>query len=190
MEKNLTKIHRLSQKKEEENWKFRSFLKGCDYEKIDLIVQKLYQQISSQIDCKICANCCKESQPILSKNDIETFSKGLGISSSQLKEQYLQNSEELVEESVEYIEKLEMNVSRCTQGFEFNSIPCPFLKDNLCTNYACRPKDCVSYPHLHKEHFLHRLTGVIENYSICPIVFNVYEALKNEVWHWEEENDV
>jgi hypothetical protein len=171
METNLTKINELSKERENENWKFRSFLKGCDFEKIDLIVQRLYQQISSQIDCKTCANCCKETQPVLSQKDIETFSKGLRISSVQLKERYLQNSEEFVEE------------------FEFNKNPCPFLKDNLCTNYAFRPKDCVSYPHLHKEYFLHRLMKVIENYSICPIVFNVYEALKGEVWHWDDEND-
>ncbi len=24
--------------------------------------------------------------------------------------------------------------------------------------------------------------SVIENYSICPIVFNVYERLKTEIW--------
>lgn len=24
---------------------------------------------------------------------------------------------------------------------------------------------------------------VIENYSICPIVFNVYEYLKDEIWY-------
>ncbi len=32
----------------------------------------------------------------------------------------------------------------------------------------------------HKEEFASRLIGVINNYSICPIVFNVYEALKNK----------
>ena len=47
--------------------------------------------------------------------------------------------------------------------------------------YAHRPKDCHSYPHLHKKEFVFRLWGVVENCSICPIVFNVYEQLKDEL---------
>jgi Fe-S-cluster containining protein len=67
--------------------------------------------------------------------------------------------------------------------YEFRSIPCPFLKDNKCINYEYRPKDCQSYPHLQKEDFVFRLWGVIDNYSICPIVFNVFEILKKELWN-------
>jgi len=37
METDLNKIRKLSKEKEDENWEFRSFLKGCDIseEKID-----------------------------------------------------------------------------------------------------------------------------------------------------------
>ena len=34
-----------------------------------------------------------------------------------------------------------------------------------------------------EEEFVFRLIGVIENYEVCPIVFNVYEQLKDELWH-------
>jgi hypothetical protein len=27
------------------------------------------------------------------------------------------------------------------------------------------------------------LWEVVENYSLCPLVFNVYEYLKRELWH-------
>jgi len=27
------------------------------------------------------------------------------------------------------------------------------------------------------------LIGVVQNYDVCPIVFNVYEQLKAELWH-------
>jgi hypothetical protein len=27
------------------------------------------------------------------------------------------------------------------------------------------------------------LLAVVENYSVCPIVFNVYENLKEALWH-------
>ncbi|MCP4349142.1 MAG: YkgJ family cysteine cluster protein [Desulfobacterales bacterium] len=160
METDLNRIRKLSETRKDENWKFRSFLKGHDEpDKLDVIVQKLYQQISSEIDCKTCANCCREVQPVLSREDIERFSEGLGMSVSKFENQHL------------------------TEKFVFNQEPCPFLRNNLCENYDCRPEDCISYPHLHKEDFIFRLIGVIGNYSVCPIVFNVYECLKAEVWH-------
>ncbi|MCD6223504.1 MAG: YkgJ family cysteine cluster protein [Deltaproteobacteria bacterium] len=40
------------------------------------------------------------------------------------------------------------------EKFVFNKKPCPFLKDNLCSHYTYRPKDCISYPHLHKSGFI------------------------------------
>lgn len=42
-------------------------------------------------------------------------------------------------------------------------------------------ENCISYPHLHKKDFTSRLIGVIENCSVCPIVFNVYERLKERI---------
>ena len=166
METNLKKIKRLARQREDENWEFRAFLKGYDMpvEEWDEIVHELYQQAASAIDCTTCANCCKEAQPVLPREDIERFSKGVGISTVQFKEQYLVEDDDL-------------------EGFTFKKKPCPFLKEKLCSHYACRPEDCRSYPHLHKKDFVFRLMEVVENYSVCPIVFNVYEALKKRLWH-------
>jgi Fe-S-cluster containining protein len=74
--------------------------------------------------------------------------------------------------------------------FIFKKPPCPFLADNLCSNYEFRPKDCKSFPHLQKKDFVFRLWSVVENCSICPIVFNVYEYLKDRLWRddYSEEN--
>lgn len=79
MEIDLKRIRQLSKKKEDENWEFRSFLKGCDIpaKKIDSIVHKLYRRVSAEIDCKARANCCKEVRPVLSQADIKKFCKGL-----------------------------------------------------------------------------------------------------------------
>jgi uncharacterized protein len=60
----------------------------------------------------------------------------------------------------------------------FKNSPCPFLENKKCTVYNQRPTDCKSYPHLQKKNFTTRLLGVMDNYSICPIVFNVFEDLK------------
>jgi uncharacterized protein len=167
----LVKIEKLAKKKADENWQFRAFLKGTaiPFEKIDAIVHRLNQEVSAQIDCTTCANCCKTISPTLDEEDIVTFAKGLGISSEQLKNQYLIEDKE---------------------GFAFNAKPCPFLVDNKCSNYDHRPKACASYPHLHKDDFVFRTIGVINNCSVCPIVFNVVERLKDEVWHDDELDEI
>jgi len=169
METNIGKIKEISEEKAEENWAFRAYLKECDIatEEIDAIVHRLYKEISAKIDCKACANCCKEITPVLDEEDIEELSGELGISNAEFKEEYLVKDEE---------------------GFKFKMKPCPFLKDNSCLLHAYRPKDCRSYPHLHKEGFVFRLMNVIANCSVCPIVFNVYDALKEELWHKETLN--
>lgn len=161
-ETNLIRIKALSLEKEQENWDFRAFLKeNCSSKKLDSIVHKLNQEITSAIDCTACGNCCTKILPVLDQEDIKRFARGLGISPKELREQYVVKKEE---------------------DTTFCQTPCPFLRDKKCTNYAERPKDCRSYPHLHKVDMRSRLMGVVENYGICPIVFNVYEALKQELW--------
>jgi len=162
--KEIDNIKKLSEEKSDENWKFRTFLKGCDEKKIDRIVHRLYREISSEIDCNACANCCREISPVLKEKDIKRLSRGLKISDDLFEKKYLIKREN----NEEYI---------------FNKKPCPFLSGNLCSAYLYRPDDCRLYPHLHKKDFIFRLIDVIDNCSVCPIVFNVYERLKDEVRH-------
>ena len=166
METDVKKIKKLSEEKEDENLKFRTFLKigGISSRRVDSIVHRLYREISSQIDCEACANCCRDAQPVLDQEDIERLSTGLGISITQFRDQYLVKDEE-------------------ARKYRFSKTPCPFLKDNACSCYAHRPANCISYPHLHKKDFTSRTINVICNCSVCPIVYNVYEGLKREVWH-------
>ena len=166
IEIDLEKIKLIGRQKEDENWKFRSYLKGLDIEEeeLDKIVHEINDDVTSQIDCTKCANCCKVFDPILDTEDVAKFSEGLNMKVDEFKNAYLIESKE------------EMDC------YNFNKVPCPILKDNKCTNYSNRPKVCESYPHLHKEEFWTRLMGVVQNYSICPIVFNVYEQLKRELW--------
>ena len=144
LETDLNKIKKLSEKNDRENWNFRSFLKGYDaaIEEMDAIVHELYQKISSEIDCTLCANCCKEVQPLLDLEDIKKCCEGLKVSASQFKKKYLKSDKE--------------------EGkFVFKEKPCPFLKNNLCSIYPHRPKDCESFPHMHKKEFFFRLWGVV-----------------------------
>jgi Fe-S-cluster containining protein len=174
VETNLETIKLMGEQKEDENWKFRAYLKGLDIEieELDKIVHEINDEVTSQIDCTKCANCCKVFDPILDEEDIVKFSSNLKTSIEEFKSAYLVLSKD---------EK---------DKYKFNTVPCPFLKDNKCTNYTNRPKVCESYPHLHKEEFIRRLMGVIDNYSICPIVFNVYERLKKELWRRDWRNSL
>ena len=162
IELELATIKEMSLAREDENWEFRAYLKWHDPPGLDALVQQLYEEISTQIDCTQCGNCCRESAPVLSARDVRRFANGLGISAAKFQAESLIPDEE-------------------KGKFCFSAKPCPFLKDNKCTNYENRPEDCRSYPHLHEKHFTTRLMGVIDSCEICPIVFNVYERLKEEL---------
>jgi Fe-S-cluster containining protein len=166
MEKDLRKIEQLARQREDENWRFRCYLKASDLSvaRIDALVRKLYQEVSAQIDCTSCGNCCRVMKPLLTDADIKRLAAHLGLTVTQFRADYIKADSE------------ERN------AVEFNTMPCPFLQDNHCTVYDCRPRDCRSYPHLHKKDFVFRINQAYNNCSVCPIVFNVYEGLKSELW--------
>ena len=153
----------MAKKKENENWKFRSFIKDYENtEKLDSIVHRLNKEISSKIDCTKCANCCKAIQPTFTQKDISKIANHFDVTPSQFIEQYLAPDV-------------------FGDDFSLKESPCPFLINNTCSIYNERPDSCRSYPHLHKDRFASRMIGVLENYEVCPIVFNVFERLKKEL---------
>ncbi len=174
VETDLKRIEQLGEENDDENWAFRSFLKQLDISQFDLdsMVHQITDNVSSQIDCTVCGNCCKQSTPVLDLPDMSDFASGLNMSVSDFQGNYI---------------KLHVDNS---SDYEFNALPCPFLHDNQCSNYDHRPKDCQSYPHLYKDNFISRLISVVGNYSICPIVFNVYERLKTELWEDDDLDDI
>ncbi len=165
IETNLKKIKEMGRNKEKENLRFRIFLKTCDltWNQIDKLVHTLYKRISSKIDCAKCMNCCRQLKVILDDEDIYRLSTALDMDPLEFEELYVRFDE-----------------NEGAKGFHTKL--CPFLQDDCCQVYDSRPKECQNYPYLHKAFFTARLLSVIENYSICPIVFNVYEFLKREIW--------
>jgi len=165
METDPAKIKKLAKEKEYENMEFRLFLKQIDMspEEVDKVVHRIYREVSSQIDCAACRNCCKELVPALHKEDIERLSKVMGMSVDQFTEQYVEQDE---------------------FGDHTFKKPCPLFKDNTCMYPDDRPEACKSYPYLDKEGFVFRTIGVVQNCFVCPIVYNTYERLKGELWHY------
>ena len=50
--KDLDLIRKQSKKKEDQNWRFRSYLKMQDDEKTDSLVKPIYEFVRKNIDCK------------------------------------------------------------------------------------------------------------------------------------------
>lgn len=101
---------------------------------LDAIVHRLTDEVTEQINCTECWNCCKHTRPTLDKDDIGRFASGLQISTDELHNRSLMPDSDM-----------------------------------------------------YKEDFVFRLYGVLDNYAICPIVFNVYERLKDELQYWNRE---
>ncbi len=172
LETDLERIEDLSEDKEDENWGFRTFLKSEEVSsrRIDAMVMRLYKIIAPQINCEECRNCCKTLLPAITQQDISAMAKRLKLKEAEIIEKYLEKEE-------------------TGENYTVNSSPCPFLKDNECILGENQPKDCAEYPYLHKKRFVDRTMTVIQNCAICPIVFNVFEALKREIWSMVDEDD-
>lgn len=160
VETNLAKIAQYGEDRLEENFQFRALLKGQDSDKVDAIVHQLNSEISNQIDCTSCGNCCKMMKPSVTEKDVDRLAKKLEIPAAEVRDKY---------------------VERDGHTDYFKDAPCRFLKDKKCTIYEDRPDDCRSFPHLHKDNFSSRMFQVISNYSTCPIVYNVVERLKERL---------
>jgi len=162
LELSIKKIALLGKQNEKENIAFRSFLKGQNSDNVDKIVHRLYKEIIERIDCADCGNCCKTLRPCLTDEEIDRLSRLENVS----REEYITRFVEIDDiEDIKYLK----------------DSPCKYLNDAKCTILPNRPADCKSYPHIHKQHITSRTFGIIENYEICPIVFNVFEQLKIEL---------
>ncbi|PYY15658.1 MAG: hypothetical protein DMG61_06585 [Acidobacteria bacterium] len=163
----LVQIRERAEEKEDENYRFRQFLKSrCNLEpdEIDRRVFASTRRVWAGIDCTKCANCCREVQPTFSEKEVERLAHRLEMTREQFIESYLERSE-----------------PDCDNPWITRTLPCPFLKDNLCSVYEDRPADCSGYPYLYEPDFVCRTLGMIERTLTCPIVYEVMEELKKSL---------
>jgi Fe-S-cluster containining protein len=161
METNLLEIKQLAAAREHENVRFRTFLKCRDSGKIDKIVYQLHSEITQQIDCTLCGNCCRQLQPELHKKDIATLARLENITPKSYKDNYCEKNED--------------------GEISLKTMPCRYLKEKKCCIYENRPEGCKNFPYTDKEKFTSRLISMLCFYKICPIVFNLIEILKDEM---------
>ncbi len=158
---NLDEIKFFADQREHENDRFRFFLKNGNGKKIDIIVHRLNDTIAPQIDCTACGNCCKSLMINVTAEEANSLSAHLQTTVTDLKEKYLEESAE--------------------GQMVINRIPCHFLTGTKCSIYEHRFEGCREFPYLDKDNFTNRLFGIMMYYSVCPIIFNVVETLKNEL---------
>ena len=157
----LKQIEQIVDENETENDRFRIHLKQQDSEQIDVIVHQLNDQVTQQVDCTFCGNCCKSLMINVTSEEATSLAAHLQISVDAAKEKYIEESAE--------------------GKLIINTIPCHFLSGTTCSIYGQRFTECREFPHLHKPHFTRRLFGTMMYYGMCPIIFNVVEHLKVEL---------
>ena len=162
LELDLVKIAQLEVQKDKENFDFRAFLKSQDLKKVDKIVHRLNNEITALIDCQKCGNCCKSLKPGLTEPEIERLAEKENLTPAAFVSRFTEN--DILQEIP------------CLRD-----TPCKYLKDKRCSIYLDRPEDCKSYPHTHLNGLISRTLQMIDNYGICPIVFNLFEELKMEL---------
>lgn len=142
-----------------ENIFFKKFLRDVPSVKVDEKIHRLQQEVSAQIDCLKCANCCKKLEPGLEASEIEILANMRQLPVEDFKEQF---------------------VAYDGEALYLQTKPCMFLNDCSCSIYDQRPAACAGYPHLDQSDMKYR-RSFWENYTVCPIVFNVMEELKAEL---------
>jgi uncharacterized protein len=158
---NLHIIKEIAAEKEPENDAFRIFLKQQDGKLTDAIVNRLNEEITPQIDCTQCGNCCKSLMINVTPAEVHALATHLKYDVAAIKEKYIETGIE--------------------GELIINTIPCHFLNGTSCSIYENRFTECREFPHLHKANFTGRLFGTLMNYATCPIIFNVIESLKQKL---------
>ena len=88
--------------------------------------EKINRTIIAFSDCSTCGLCCKDEELTINKPDINRISRNLRLDKKSFFEQYT-------------------HYNPATKETIMN-MPCPFLKENICTIYSIRPEICRNYP--------------------------------------------
>ncbi len=140
-----------------DNQLLKARIKKIPVRVLDERVAAIAGRVTQSIDCTTCANCCKKLEPELSITEIH-----------QLRAHRQASLEAFTARFLDYDTRREVHYLKPV---------CTFLHDNKCTVYTDRPNACREYPRLVPD-LKFRWKKTMEDYMICPIVFNTIELLK------------
>jgi Fe-S-cluster containining protein len=154
-----SKIAAYAAKHEDENCKFRIFLKRhADCAELDKQFLELHNELFAKYDC------CKLCVIPLKIKEVNPIAEFLKISESDFIDRYLEcNADE----------------ETGAESYVIKERPCCFLdSDGKCKVQKCKPSACRDYPFTNKRGRLSSMFSVIESARHCPIVFEILEKLK------------
>jgi len=160
----LVQIRLLGEKKQPENERFRRHMKTHDHS--DRILRRIAEGIEEQIDCSVCANCCRVATVKVSERDVERLARYLRVTPAGFVAEYTMESED------------QGAILRWSE-----ESGCVFLDGTACTVYDARPDICRRFPHLVRGNgsIASRMWQFIDRACYCPIVYNALEAFKREL---------
>lgn len=166
IETDLALIASLAATRGEENDQFRYFLEARDREVTDSLVFELQEQVSQQVNCRQCGNCCKTLMIVVEEEEVKRVA------------------------AITQSDPIDFKTNHVTEGWNgkmiLNSMPCHFLHDRACSIYPDRFAGCREFPALHLPGFTSRYFTIQMHYDRCPIIFNVVEQLKKELGFFNE----
>lgn len=131
-------------------------------EELDALVERIAAPIVEAIDCTQCANCCRNLDIYLTESDGQRLTEAVDVPLSSI---------------LDYEQARTHN-----EWGMFTKKPCRFLDGNLCSIYPHRPESCRIYP-VFTPYFRWTIDMILEGVEICPIIYNVIEAVQKEL-HW------
>jgi hypothetical protein len=163
----IATIERLAKERESENRNLRKKLLTIPLKQVDELFIPLAKEAEQAIDCTTCGNCCKKLEPEISEEEVERLAA-------------------LASSGPAHFKQTQLGLEPDT-GIQFmKARPCCFLSGTKCSIYTNRPASCKDYPHLHHPKIKFRMKKILDQYGVCPIVFNSIEALKEKIQAMEQ----
>ncbi len=126
------------------------------------IIQIIHAEEFKNIDCLLCANCCKTTHPLITQQDVNRISRHLKISGKQFIRNYV--------------------LKDYNGEMMFRAVPCTFLgSENICSIYNVRPEACRRYPHTDEMEYPKRISLNLSNTLVCPAAYKILDRLKKAI---------
>ena len=156
----IENLESLAKEKLNENYKFRTYLKNhADPQELDVQFKQLHKKYFAVYDCSKCHNCCIKLKGTIPENDLKRDAEYLKVTTNEFKSKYLDDK----------LRNHEYDTKNC---------PCDFFDGKECILGDCKPESCKNYPHTNKDNRLASMWSIVDNTSICPVVYEIIEELK------------
>ena len=141
---------------------FKRFLTKLEKEpprRLDTLAVETDKLVWAETDCLACANCCKTMTPTFTNTDIKRISAHLNVTEEAFRKKWLKK-----DRSGDWVNTRQ---------------PCQFLnlKDNKCSIYEVRPRDCAGFPHHTRRRMVDYMHVFKQNIEYCPATFRLVERM-------------